>query len=215
MTPRGQRRCAGWAVAVVAAAALFCWRPLFRVVPLQAARQPTTGAAFDAEVFGEKFWREQLLATDRMAHDAGRLMATLRLDSSAAVELGRRLGLSRAVCFVVAGVGRITELGPEAVRLALDGEDGAGSIVIEAGPLFGNALRDGTGLLDVSAFPNSQDFNAISSALNRRVETEVLPGLRAKAARGARLRFLGCAEVDDPAAWTPPLRVVPVRLEWP
>jgi predicted lipoprotein len=69
-------------------------------------------------------------------------------------------------------------------------------------------------LLEVSAFPNSQDFNAISAVLNRRVEEQVLPRLRAKAVIGARVRFVGGAEVDDPASALP-LRVVPIRMEWP
>lgn len=45
---------------------------------------------------------------------------------------------------------------------------------LETGPVFGNVLRDGTGLLDVNDFPNSQDFNALSSEINRRVEEQVL-----------------------------------------
>jgi predicted lipoprotein len=127
--------------------------------------------------------------------------------------LGRRLGLSRSTSYFVAGTGLIVSVTNDSVSIALESEAGP-SVVIETGPVFGNAIRDGSGLVDVSAFPNSQDFNAISTALNRRVEEQVLPQLRAKAVIGARIRFVGGAEVDDPASALP-LRVVPIRIEWP
>lgn len=217
MMPPWPRRCVGGAVALVAAGALFYWLPPFHVRPLRSARPQTAGAAvaFDAEGFVARFWTERLLPARERAVDAARLLRTLREHPADAAELGRRLGLSRAMCFFVSGDGRVSQVTPEAVHIALEGETAPGSVVIETGPVFGNALRDGTGLLDVNAFPNSQDFNAISTALNRRVETEVLPVLRTGAVVGARVRFLGCTEVSDPESWTPPLRIVPVRLEWP
>ena len=79
--------------------------------------------------------------------------------------------------------------------------------------LFGNAIRDGTGLLNVNDYPNSQDFNAISEALNHFVETRVQPQLREIAKVGATIRFVGCAEVNDESTDLKPLRVVPVLAE--
>jgi predicted lipoprotein len=203
----------GWAATLGVAAVGFHVLPLFHVVPLSTARQQAASAAFDAEAFVETFWPDLLLKTDAPALDADRLIAVLRENPAAAAEWGRRLGLSRTRCYFVRGQGRIVSVTDDAVSLALDGA-AAAHVVIETGPVFGNAIRDGSGLLDVSAFQNAQDFNALSTALNRRVEAEVLPALRARATPGAQVRFLGGAEVDDPAAALP-LRIVPIRIEWP
>jgi predicted lipoprotein len=183
------------------------------VVPLQTARDATAAAAFDAEAFVEKLWREELLKPELRTVDASKLVKLLREKNAAAADLGRRLGLSRTTSYFVAGTGRIVSVTNDSVSLALEG-DAAPTVVIETGPVFGNAIRDGSGLLDVSAFPNSQDFNAISTALNRRVEGQILPQFRAQAVVDARVRFVGGAEVDDPAAALP-LRVVPIQIEWP
>jgi predicted lipoprotein len=86
-------------------------------------------------------------------------------------------------------------------------------VSLQVGLLFSNAIRDGTGLLNVNDYPNSQDFNAISEALNHLVETRVQPKLRAQAKVGATIRFVGCAEVNDESADLKPLKVVPVRTE--
>ena len=211
-TPR-RNRWIGWAAAFGGVAAGLWFLPLFHVVPLQTARDATAAAAFDAEAFVEKLWREELLKPELRTVDASTLVKLLRENNAAATDLGRRLGLSRTTSYFVAGTGRIVSVTNDSVSIAL-GSDAAPSVVIETGPVFGNAIRDGSGLLDVSAFPNSQDFNAISTALNRRVEEQVLPQLRAKAAIGAPVRFVGGAEVEDPASALP-LRVVPIRIEWP
>jgi len=67
-------------------------------------------------------------------------------------------------------------------------------------------------LLNVNDYPNSQDFNNISEALNHIVETHVLPVLREQAKVGAVLRFSGCAEVNDESTDLKPLRVIPIRI---
>ncbi len=86
---------------------------------------------------------------------------------------------------------------------------------LETGNIFGNAVRDGTGLLNVNDFPNSQDFNALSSEINRRIEQQVLPALRKAAAVGATVRFAGCAEIVDEDTDLHPLRIVPFIVEAP
>lgn len=127
---------------------------------------------------------------------------------------GHRLGVSLTTGSLVRGRGVVVEATGEAVGLALE-PGGAVAVVIELGPVFGNTLRDGCGLLDVNEFPDSRDFNAISAALNRRVEERVLPGLRARAAPGTVVEFAGCVDITDPVRDTAPLRVVPFKVTFP
>jgi predicted lipoprotein len=81
--------------------------------------------------------------------------------------------------------------------------------------VFGNTIRDGSGLLDVSDFPNSRDFNAISSEINRRVEERVFPLLKQKAAAGVAIQFAGCVDITDPETDLRPLRLVPITIKIP
>jgi len=96
------------------------------------------------------------------------------------------------------------------IALSLDADSSSTDVILETGNIFGNAVRDGTRLLNVSDFADSQDFNAISSEINRRIEEQVLPNLRAKAVVGAIVHFAGCAEVADEGTDLHPLLVVPV-----
>ena len=88
-------------------------------------------------------------------------------------------------------------------------------VIIEIGPVFGNAIRDGSGLLDVSDFANAQDFNAISAEINRRVEEQVFPVLAANATVGATVHFVGGVDVADSEGAPSSLNLVPVIIEFP
>ncbi len=213
MTTAKKRLMTGVTAAV--AAVVVCWfLPPFRVVPLEVAQEQSARGAFRAAEFVEAFWHERLLTSVDRAVDVAALLEALDEDPAAARgRYGRTLGLSTTAYFFVSGVGRVVEVQRSAVVLALDEEATSPAVIIGTGPLFGNAVRDGSGLLDVSDFPNSQDFNAVSSEINRRIEEDVLPVLREEAAVGARVRFVGCVELAEATRDPRPLRVVPIVAE--
>ena len=41
--------------------------------------------------------------------------------------------------------------------------------------IFGNAVRDATGLININEFKNTMDFNNVSAELNRIIREKVLP----------------------------------------
>lgn len=207
-----QRR---WIIRI--AAALGCvvaiyFFPLFYVVPLGQAEQQGMAAPekFDPAGFVDKFWSQQLIPGQSNAVDAATLVAAIKADpQSAKAAHGRTVGLGGAYLYFLSGTGRVLELNKNSIGLAI--EDGAKEVqvALETGPIFGNAVRDATGLLDVNNFSNSQDFNKVSSELNRRVETDVLPKIRENATIGAKIRFVGCVQISDEGSDLFPLRVVP------
>ena len=201
-----------WIIAIVIAAGI-CWRfPLFHVVTLKTATAEKTAATFNPTQFAEIFWTKQLLAALAKSVPAEALLPAIQRDADAAKKkFSRSVGLSEGYFYFVSGSGRVVAVSDDDVSLAVtDGSTNA-EISLQTGLIFGNALRDGTGLLNASDYPNSQDFNDISAALNHIVETQVLPKLREQAKVGAKISFVGCAEVDAEATDLKPLRVVPIQ----
>jgi predicted lipoprotein len=94
------------------------------------------------------------------------------------------------------------------------GSEGQADVVLKTGLLFGNTIRDGTGQLLASEFANSQDFNAISKELNRMVEEQVQPDLKANAHVGKKIRFVGCAEIRASSKALLPLTAIPLQVEF-
>lgn len=203
-----------WLLLVLALAGL-CWVfPLFHVIPLERAQREKAAATFDPAKFSDTFWDERLLPSLDQAVRCDELLLTIRKNPAAArKQFSRSVGISESYTYFVQGRGRVVSVSNDEVGLVVTEGATAPEISLPFGPIFGNAIRDGTGLLNVSDYPNSQDFNDISAALNHRVETEVLPKLRAQAKVGTVLSFAGCAEVNDESTDLKPLRVVPVRVE--
>lgn len=206
------------AVAVTLAAVVLWWAfPLFRIVPLQRAADgvaTTPPGVFDPAAVAAKLWSSELRAAAQRAVDASVLAAAVRNDPEAARhQYARSVGLGAAYYFI-RGSGKVIARDRNTVRLALDGQQSA-VVALRIGPIFGNAVRDGCGLLDVNQVPGLHEFNALAAELNKLVESEVLPVLREKANAGAMVTFAGCAEAPEtPAAGDEPLlTIIPVMAE--
>jgi predicted lipoprotein len=201
-------------ITAVAGVALVTWAfPLFHVVPLDKALESREQAHFDAAEFAETFWDERLMPALPRASEARAVLDAIDGDFQAARQrYGRTVGISNSYYVFIQGTGRVVDADPEGVGLAIrDGPTGP-DVMLPVGLIFGNTVRDATGLLDMDKFPNSRHFNDIATELNRIVETRVLPQLRDRAEVGREIRFVGCAEVSNGAKPRKPLKVVPVRV---
>jgi predicted lipoprotein len=204
----------GWLI-VVAALTGLCWAfPLFHVVPLKQAAEQKEAGVFNAAQFVEKFWTQTLLKSLDKAVRAEVLLSAIQHDRAAARKAhARQLGLSESYIYFVAGRGRVLKMADDEVYLAIAPGVTNAELLLLTGLVFGNTIRDGTGLLDVNDYPNSQDFNDISAELNKLIETRVLPKLRERAKVGAMVRFAGCAEVVDETSDLQPLKLIPIQAE--
>ena len=213
---RGRRRLIIGATVAAGTAVLLYFLPLFHVVPLDQAGQRAADAAFDPAAFVDRFWTERLIPGATQAVDAAELVTAIGQDRySARRAHGRSVGVGGAYYYFVGGTGRVISVEQDSVRLSLRDGRPLLQVSLEAGKIFGNAVRDGTGLLSINDFPNSQDFNALSSEINLRIEQQVLPALRKQARVGATVRFVGCAEIVDEDPDLDPLRIVPFLVETP
>lgn len=207
------RRVLSWLTAIVVFTGI-CWLfPLFHVVPLERATKEKASATFDPAQFAGKFWDETLLKSLDKATSAEVLLATIQTNPIVARQkFSHSVGVSDSYTYFLSGRGHVIAVSDDEISLAVGTNSTNANIVLQAGLVFGNAIRDGTGLLNVNDFPNSQDFNGISEALNHLVETQVQPKLREQAKVGATVRFVGCAEVNDESADLHPLKVVPISV---
>jgi predicted lipoprotein len=126
-------------------------------------------------------------------------------------EFGRTVGRSRSSFFLVRGRGRIIAVEKSRVGIAFSADVDEAEMWLVSGPVFGNAVRDSTGLLRSQDFPNSQDFNRISAELNKLVEQRVQPALRVAAAAHQSIDFVACVEIPGGAV-DQPLEMIPLAV---
>lgn len=201
-------------ILIVLAASISWLFPLFHVVPLERAAKEKAAATFDPKAFAEKFWNDQLVTSLGKAVKAEVLLPAIQSNAvEAKKKFARSVGVSESYTYFISGEGRVLVVSDDDISLAVTGVTTNTEVLLQVGLLFSNAVRDGTGLLSVNDYPNSQDFNAISEALNRIIEERVLPKLRETAKVGVIINFVGCAEVNDESTDLKPLKVIPVKAD--
>ncbi len=200
---------------VICGMACLCWFfPLFHIVTLERAAKEKAAATFDPKAFAEKFWNERLLTSLDKAVKAEVLLTAIQANAAEAKnKFARTIGVSESYTYFISGQGRVLAVSDDEVSLAVTEGATNAEVSLQVGLLFSNAVRDGTGLLSVNDYANSQDFNAISESLNRIIEEGVLPKLRETVKVGAIISFVGCAEVNDESSDLKPLKVIPVKTE--
>lgn len=194
--------------------------PPFRVVSLKTGAAPghpggapATSTAFNAAEFAGQFWTGQLQPAAAGAMELQPILAGLRQDAAAAARAhGRQVGLGGPVYFFARASGRVVAVERGRVLVAVDGVEGA-TVALRTGPVFGNTVRDGCGLLEVNSVPGLQEFNAISAELNRLVEERVQPALKSGLVVGTHLTFAGCAEAPERVGNGPWMNFIPVQVE--
>lgn len=203
-----------WLIALIVLAG-FCWAfPPFRIRSWQAVKAQLAGAQFNPKNYVDAFWQERLHPSFDQAADATKLLAMIAERPQQVREtFGRTVGISSSYFLFVRGVGRVVSVTDDAIGLAVNSTGDAADISVPLGLVFGNAVRDGTGLLNSSSFPNAQEFNDISAELNQIVETKVQPELQGIAKVGTRVQFVGCVEVADEAEDLQPLKLVPIFVK--
>lgn len=203
------------ALVVVIFLAGLCWMfPPFRVRSLKSVREAQAGAQFNATDFVRGFWKEKLLPATAQAADVSKVLEAIAArPESVREQFGRTVGVSSSYFLFVRGAGPVVGVSEDSVDLAVTSTGDVADVSVPLGLVFGNAVRDGTGLLDSSSYPNAQEFNDISAALNSIVETNVLPQLQRMAMVGERIRFAGCVEVGDEEQDLKPLKLVPISVE--
>jgi predicted lipoprotein len=203
-------------IVIVVFAGLF-WRfPLWHIVPLKTAATEKTAGVFKPTGFAEDFWTNRLAASLAQAVKADVLLRAIQAGPAAArAKFAHGGALGDSYFYFLSGSGRVVAGSDDEISLAVTEGSTNVEVVLEVGLVFGNAVRDGTGLLNVGDYADSQNFNDISAALNHIVETRVLPPLKGRGTVGAKISFVGCAEVDDESSDLKPLKVTPIQTATP
>lgn len=204
-------------VTLLTTGSLICWYfPLFHIRPLGAdatdsVAQGTSGQArsVDPAAYASEVW-DGPLRTGQMATEILEFWSAFDADAAKArTRYGRQPGLGGAWYFCLRGQGTIESVEPNGVVLTIVGS--SRRIGLELGVVVDNRLREAIGV-KASDFANSQEFNAVSSELNRRAEREVIAPNREKLKEGGVVDFVGCAKIRSKSDLDL-LRLVPIQLD--
>lgn len=168
-------------------------------------------AAFNAAAYAKDFWEKQLMPGLDKAVELSTLLTLLETDKDKAFDdYSHALGIGNVRYFMVRGTGTVTDVDENQVAVGT----GAGAKVrIATEYVFGNAVRDASGTIDINAFTNSMDFNNVSAEINRIIREKVVPPFRSRVKKGDKVTFCGAIELNREHMQTNAPELIPVRLQ--
>ena len=127
-------------------------------------------------------------------------------------EQGRQLGVSDQRYFMVEGKGLIITVEEENMLIQV-GEEEEQELRIATDFIFGNTLRDASGLVSISDYANTMDFNNISVEMNKLVKQNVILPILDQIKLGSEVIFKGATQINIKEPSLKDLRVIPVQLK--
>jgi predicted lipoprotein len=164
---------------------------------------------FDAPNYANNFWN-RLMPVIGQATDLAELLSMLETDPTKTFDkYSHALGIGNLRYFLVKGQGMVDRVEDDYVVLALPDKT---QIRIATEFIFGNAVRDASGLIDINEFTNTMDFNNVSAAINKIIRETVLPPFR-MVKKGDKVDFAGAIELNKEHVQLNNIEVIPIQLK--
>ncbi len=167
---------------------------------------------FDAKGFANTFMTSEAKSLKGIATAV--FLDELAKDVTAYCEAqGNKLGISNSYYFVVESDAVVRYIGDENVIVSLiDGKDQNIKIAIDF--IFGNAIREGTKMANISDYQNTMDYNNISVELNNYVRENIIPPFKENVKIEDTIHFKGAVKVNVKQVNLDDLRVIPIDVKF-
>ena len=161
---------------------------------------------FDAPKYASTFWNSKLMPNVDKAVELNKLRSMLAAGGANAFDTySHALGIGNLRYFLVRGKGKVERVDND--YIVIDGD-----IKIATEFIFGNAVRDASGLIDINDFTNIMDFNNVSAEINKIIRGKVLPAFKANVKKNDMVEFTGAIELNKEHLQLKHIEVIPVQL---
>jgi predicted lipoprotein len=174
--------------------------------------QASAEKAFDAKSYAREYLFEKIPASKAKAIPVFKLLSDLKSNSNNAFKnYSNTQNTGDLKYFFVQGEGEIVKI--EEDYVTLKSKDDASEIKISTQFIFGNAARDGSGLISINDFNNTMDLNNVSEEINMLIRTEILPPFNAKIKKGDRVNFTGCIAINQADFKIANIEIIPLLIQ--
>jgi len=173
-----------------------------------------TDEKFDAVAFSKKLWEEKLPAKlDSSVELTTFIKAAQSNPADAFSKYTNALGIGNYRYALIKAEGIVTVINDDDITLQVKLGDSLMAAKIATEFIYGNAIRDASGLVEVKDFPNTMDLNNISEELNKMVRKTVLPPFKVAVKKGDKVLITGAIEIHKEHIKWNELEIIPVRLQ--
>lgn len=129
---------------------------------------------------------------------------------SAFANYGNRLGIGESAYFMVNVAGKVQSVNDGEILIQTEAGE---SITVQTKFIFGNAIRDASGLVALTDYKTNADFNKLSEALNTIIREDELPKAVQKISEGDVIKVEGALKLTKGQPLNTQLEILPVLIE--
>jgi predicted lipoprotein len=165
---------------------------------------------FDATKYAEDYLNKELPALFNKVPDVDTLMNLLKAEPKKAFKIySNAMAIGNVKFFMTKGSGTVNSISDNEITLVTTGKQ---NLTVATEFIFGNALRDASGIIKVEDFTNSADLNNVSAEINKLVRQKVLPPFKSKVKLGDKVTFIGAFELNQEHINLKNIEIVPVKI---
>lgn len=169
---------------------------------------------FNAAEFSKKLWDEKLPVKTDSAVDLIFLMDAVNKNKDAAFNsYTNALAIGNYRYALVKLNATVNDVKEDEVMLSAAVADSVLKVQLATEFVYGNAVRDASGLVQVKDFPNTSDLNGISEELNKIIRATVVPSIKSKIKKGDKINIVGAIELNKEHIHWQNLELLPVRIQ--
>lgn len=170
---------------------------------------------FDAASYAQEFWENKLIPNLFESVEITHVLELLKKNPEKAFrDHSEALGIGNIRFFMIQGEGEIAHVGEDNITVVIPSNSSEIRIRIATEYIFGNAVRDASGKIDLQEFEETMNFNMVSAEINKLVRQNVLPILKNGAEVGKKISFVGAMELNKEQVNLEDTEIIPVFVEF-
>lgn len=170
------------------------------------------GETFDHVTYAQNYVNEELPTVYTDAIPLPELVQRLQSDKQGAFDdWSNAIAVGNIGYFLIQFTATVEDISDDEYLLAISDEL---IVRLQTEFIYGNAIRDASGLIDNKEFQNTSDLNAIAAEVNKMIRNTVIPPFKEKARVGDTLQVIGAMEVNKKFPPTNQFKVFPVQIKF-
>jgi predicted lipoprotein len=164
-------------------------------------------ASFNFNAFAYSLYNKGILQNTK-AIDLNELQSQIQANSDSAFKThGNRLGIGNSAFFMVKSAGKVVNITDGKIKINTPQKT---IISVDTKYIFGNAIRDASGLVKLTDFKTNADFNKVSEALNTIIREKTLPPITKNIKVGDEIKVIGALKLSKKEILS--LEILPVEI---
>lgn len=172
-------------------------------------RNSQKNSKFNFKTYADSLYYNGILKSNNSI-EANQLLALIKSNPDSAFKAyGNRLGIGESAYFMIKVQGKLLEKNENSLKIAT--KNGV-TVNIDTKFIFGNAIRDASGLVKLTDFKTNADFNKVSEELNTVIREKAIPENLKNINKGDVISVTGAIKLKKGKSDTPELQILPIKI---